>query len=286
MKMKRVWLIPLGLIIAAGSVGCSRANARKPTEPQAGARAIAGGEIRETIPKKAALVAGDDDASLSGAWSLIGQMWLAPCARDASASTCFTVAQPTACPNPTASDVSLRGAITTDKTIALVGDPDVSYRVVLHVQGEVEAGEYTGGIDADGSQTPTSRLNGWRVGGTPAGTSSVYLLRVTEARSGAHSDYFLNSLAPPGAANSGTYRVDYMASFTATGGATLRLVATDPDCTIAKNCGPGPQRDGCAAPIVTSGVDVAARRRNPAFDFDSAFNGQWIALSVTNVSLP
>jgi hypothetical protein len=82
----------------------------------------------------------------------------------------------------------------------------------------------------------------------------------------------------------GTY---YRAAIHAKGGATIRLVASDSNCSMSKNCGPM-VNDGntCAQPIVLTNIDATARARNPSFPFDTAYNGQWLAMVVTSVTSP
>ena len=105
-----------------------------------------------------------------------------PCLRDTQAAVCATVNGN--CPAANASDPALSGGLTTNKTITLGGDPNTTYAIVLHVQGEVESKNYNGGTDLNATgSSPT--LNGWRY---PAGTTNptpsntnaynVYMLRV------------------------------------------------------------------------------------------------------------
>jgi hypothetical protein len=132
-------------------------------------------------------------------------------------------------------------------------------------------------------------LDGFATGGMPTPTDAynVYMLRVTNPGSTTSTDYFLNSLQPPGVSNHTTYGVDYVASINAKGGATVRLVVSDANCAMIKNCGPT-VNDGsvCAAPIVIAHVDAAAKAANPTFDFTAPYNGQWLSIAVKGVSSP
>ena len=218
--------------------------------------------------------------------ALNGQMLLAPCLRDTEASVCATVMA--ACPNQSTPDLPLRGVLLTDRTLTLGGTPGTSYTITLHVQGEVEAKQYTGAIDQSGTGlSPVA--DGFAINGTPTTSNAygVYMLRVTNPGATSNSDYFLNSLIPPGVSNHTTYGVDYMATISAQGGATVRLVASDANCSMIKNCGPTPS-DGstCAAPIVLTNVDPVAQALNPSFNFNTAYNGQWLSIVATNVTSP
>jgi hypothetical protein len=188
------------------------------------------------------------------------------------------------CPNANASDVALRGALMTDTTINF-GIPGNSYRLTLRIHGVVEANDYSGGTKRS-SDGASPRLNGWRMGGVPRPDSkqSVFMMRVTDPGSKTPTDYFLNSLVPPGETDrQTTYGVDYFVQLEIQGGATVRLIASDPDCSISNNCGPTPN-DGnsCGGPIVPGNSHLAtkAKEKNPDFDFNAPYNGQWLAVSV------
>ncbi len=221
----------------------------------------------------------------SVAQALNGQMLLAPCLRDTAAAICANVNG--VCPPLNSTDRALSGVLLTDRTLTLGGTPGTPYTITLHVQGEVEAKMYTGAVDQNGmSLSPAA--DGFATGGTPttADAYGVYMLRVTNPDA-TQTSYFLNSLIPPGVSNHTTYGIDYFASIQAQGGATVRLVAADSNCSQIKNCGPA-QNDGtvCAAPIVLTTVEPVARASNPTFNFDAPFNGQWISMVVTGVTSP
>ncbi|HEY7372757.1 MAG TPA: hypothetical protein VIF57_11395 [Polyangia bacterium] len=223
---------------------------------------------------------------LDVARALDGQMFMAPCLRDTQAAVCATVSG--TCPMVNNADLPLRGVLMTDKTITLGGTPGTSYTITLHVQGEVEAKQYVATMDLD-SVLLSPQANGFSVGGSPtqANAYGVYMLRVTNPGATTSTDYFLNSLTPPGVSNHTTYGVDYTATIQAQGGATVRLVASDGNCSQIKNCGPM-ENDGntCIAPIVLPNVEPTSVALNPSFNFSVPFNGQWLVMTLKGVSSP
>jgi len=233
--------------------------------------------------------AGSGVDPMAAAEPLNGMMLTGPCMQNTEVNVCATVAG--ACPDQNNSDIALRGVKTTDKTITMGGTAGVTYTAVLHVQGVVESKNYTGGTDQNSATSLSSpNMDGWRNGGTPGTNNAynVYMLRVTNPGSTAHTDYFLNSLDPPGVENHTTYGINYMTpasgnlAFTFQGGASVRIVAADSNCSMIKNCGPSPT--GCSAPIVISGVESATTTKNPTFNFTTAYNGQWVSVAVKSVT--
>src|SRR4029078_7127444 len=136
-----------------------------------------------------------------------------PCLRDTQAAVCATVNG--GCPGANASDPALSGVLTTNKTITLGGDPNTSYTIVLHIQGEVESKNYNGGTDLNATgSSPT--LNGWRdpartTDPTPSNATAydVDMRRVVNPGSPAHQAYMLNSMDGPGPENHTTSGMDY-----------------------------------------------------------------------------
>lgn len=229
--------------------------------------------------------AGAGGSLLDVAQALNGKMLRAPCLQDTAANVCQTV--PTACPPANGTDPALSGVLLTDTSVALRGTPGTPYTITLHVQGEVEAKRYNGGVDQENTSV-SPRANGFCVGGTPstADAYGVYMIRVTNP-GGAKTDYFLNSLVGPGVSDHTTYGIDYTASIQAQGGATIRLVASDQNCSQIKNCGPTQSGvNTCAQPIVLQNIEPTAISSNPTFNFSSPYNGQWISLVVTKVTTP
>jgi hypothetical protein len=219
--------------------------------------------------------------------TLDGQMLLGPCVQDREPAVCHTVPLNANCPtNP--NDRALTGVLTTDKTITLGGTTGTNYSITLHVQGEVEAKTYTGGMDAEStSQSP--KANGFCIGGTPTTSNdyNVYMIRVTNPGATTHQDYFFNSLIPPGVSNHTTYGIDYTATIKVQGGASLRLVADDSNCDMIKNCGPM-ANDGsvCSMPLIPANIEPTSIAANPTFDFTKAYNGQWLVFTVKGVTSP
>jgi hypothetical protein len=215
---------------------------------------------------------------------LNGFLFTGLCLRDTEASVCATVSG--SCPPAMPNDPALSGALTTDKTVTLGGTMGTPYTVTLHIQGEVESKQY-GGMDSN-STAQSPKADGFCVGGTPtaADAYNVYMIRVTNPGSTAKTNYFLNSLQAPGTSNHTTYGIDYTAKIQAQGGATIRLVAADSNCSMIKNCGPQVSGTTCIAPITMTGIEPEAISLNPTFDFTKPYNGQWIVMTVKDVTSP
>jgi hypothetical protein len=219
---------------------------------------------------------------------LNGQMLLGPCRADTQASVCSTVAG--ACPPANTADRALSGGLTTNRTITLGGDPNTMYSIVLHIQGEVEHKSYSNCADQNATLT-SPRADGFCVGSAASVPSTgdaynVYMIRVINpgATAAQRTDYFLNSLAP-GVSNHTTYGMDYMATIKAMGGASIRLVAADSNCSMIKNCGPI-VNDGnsCPQPIILQNIDPDGAALNTTFSFTTIYNGQWILITVKSVT--
>jgi hypothetical protein len=210
--------------------------------------------------------------------ALDGQMLITPCLIATENTVCATMVG--GCPIPNVADRALSGALLTDKTFTIGGSPTTTYTISLRVQGVVEAKMYTSSTDAE-STLGSPAANGFATGGTPslADAYGVYMVRVSNPP----QDYFLNSVWPPGVSNHTTYGVDYAAQIRATGGSTVRLVAADSNCSEIRNCGPSFDGNSCAAPIVLVPT-ASAVEKNPSFDFNTAYNGQWLVMTVTDVT--
>jgi len=188
-------------------------------------------------------------------------------------------------PPANTADRALSGVLTADKTVTIGGTMGTPYTITLHIQGEVESKGY-GGMDQNQTlQSP--KADGFCIGGTPttADAYNVYLIRVTNPGA-AKTDYFLNSLQPPGVPNHTTYGIDYTAKIQAQGGATIRLVAADSNCSMIKNCGPQVSGTTCLAPITMTGIEPEAITLNPTFNFNTPYNGQWVVMTVKEVTSP
>jgi hypothetical protein len=217
---------------------------------------------------------------LDVAAQLDGAMLLGKCLSDSAVSVCQT--SQNGCPPANQADPALSGVITTDKMVTLGGDPAKAYTITLHVQGEVESKRYTGGQDQN-SQLTSPKADGFVVGGVPSNENAynVYMARVSSPK----KDFFFNSLQGPGVSNHTTYGIDYVAKIQANGGATIRLVAADSNCSMIKNCGPMENSGNqCTAPIILQNMDAKAVSKNPTFDFTKAYNGQWVVMVVTDVT--
>jgi hypothetical protein len=216
-----------------------------------------------------------NDAAIAD--TLNGQMLKGPCLSDFDPLVCKT-GNCTGGDNP---DFALSGVLTTDKTITIGGDPAKVYNITLHIQGEVEAKSYGSAGDQEKSKA-SPMADGFQVGGTPSGGDAynVYMLRVTAPK----QDYFFNALIPPGKSDHTTYGIDYTGVVKANGGTTMRLVAADRNCSMIKNCGPNNNGGTCNAPITIANIDPVAKAKNPTFNFDQPFNGQWVSIVVTSVT--
>lgn len=224
-----------------------------------------GGDLKETV-----------------AGPLNGAMLLGPCVNKTAESVCQTNKNGTACPGANAGDPALSGYLSTDKTITLGGDPAKVYTITLHVQGEVESKRYDGGKDQS-TVGGSPKADGFCEGGTPTNGDAynVYMARVSAPK----KDYFFNYIQPPGVSNHTTYGIDYTAKITANGGATIRLVAADKNCSMIRNCGPQENSGNvCSAPITLQNIDPVATSKNPTFDFTKPYDGQWVVMVVTDVT--
>ena len=217
-------------------------------------------------------------------------MLTGPCGPNTEMSVCSTFSG--TCPDRSLADAALRGVKTTDRTVTLGGTAGVTYTIEIHVQGVVESRNYTGGTDRLSTGT-SPNMDGWRMGGTPAAGNdyNVYMLRVTNPGSTTSTSYYLNSLDPPGVQNHTVYGLNYTTppagqatAFTAQGGATVRMVAADSNCSMIKNCGPNPPGNACPSPITIQNVEPTSVTKNASFNFNTAYNGQWIVLTVKNVT--
>jgi hypothetical protein len=264
---------------SAGGVSSGGTGPTAGTAPVSGTGPTAGASGTGTVGGTAAGGTSGDLVTAVGG-PLDGSMLLGKCLTDSATSVCQTING--GCPAANQQDPALSGVITTDKMITLGGDPNVTYTITLHVQGEAESKRYTGGADANSSaQSP--KADGFCTGGTPTNGDAynVYMVRVTSPK----QDYFLNSMQPPGVSNHTTYGLDYTAKIQAKGGTTIRLVAADSNCSMIKNCGPMENSgNACTAPIILANVDPKATAKNPTFDFTKAFNGQWLVMVVTDVT--
>lgn len=279
---------------SSGGTGPGNSGGRGGTAASGG-RANTGGANNSGGANNTGGAAGGAPGDLMAvATTLNGQLLTGPCLRDTQAAVCATVNG--ACPGANTAGSGLAGVLTADRTITLGGTPGTMYTISLHIQGEVESKQY-GGMDQN-STLASPRADGFAIGGTPtnADAYNVYVIRVTNPGSTAATNYYLNSLQDaavgtttrgPGVSNHTVYGIDYMANIRAMGGATLRLLAADSNCSMIKNCGPI-VNDGntCGTPIVIANVEADAVRLNPTFNFTTGYNGQWVAITVKGVTSP
>jgi hypothetical protein len=135
---------------------------------------------------------------------------------------------------PTDGDRVLSGARATDETLTFGGTRGVVYDVTVRVQGQVEARAYSGGADqSNGAGLPA---DGFYTGGIPAGDPAfnIYAMRVSAPQ----KDFFFNSIATAtdDRVRRSTFDIDFVATIPIQGGASLRMVTTDPNCLTIKNC--------------------------------------------------
>lgn len=246
MAIKQLGLSVLSGVFAFALFGCSSA------EPSAD-----GEETVEALP-----------AELTS--QLNGFLFTAPCVRLTEKDVCLSVLN-LPCPGANTDDPALSGALLTDQTIRVGGSSTIIYNIKLRVRGVVEAKKYTNSVDSNSSALSPA-ANGFAVGGKPVVTDAynVFMIRTNSPR----QDYFLNSLIPPGVSNHTTYGVDYTATIRARGGSTIRLVASDSNCSMIKNCGPNGVPGTCAAPITLDPTPPAVTA-NPQLS-----SGQWLQLTI------
>lgn len=248
----------------AGTGGAGTAGGSGGAAPMGGSGGSPGGDLKEVASQ------------------LNGFMLLGPCVNKTAESVCQTNKNGTACPPANNGDPALSGYLSTDKTITIGGDPAKLYTITLHVQGEVESKRYNGGKDQS-TVGGSPKADGFCEGGTPTGGDAynVYMARVSSPK----KDYFFNSIQPPGVSNHTTYGIDYVAKITANGGATIRMVAADSNCSMIRNCGPQENSGNvCSAPITLQNIDPVASQKNPTFDFSKPYDGQWVVIVVTDVT--
>jgi hypothetical protein len=121
----------------------------------------------------------------------------------------------------------------TDKTVSFGGTVGTTYTVTLRFRGVLEGKEYTGGT-AEGSGLQFYR------GGTP----------VTEGSWGPYNTVGFTVSAPQGTfyvnnaegndviMDDAVYALDYTATITVAGDATIRLFSEDPNCDAIPNSAP------------------------------------------------
>jgi hypothetical protein len=235
---------------------------------------------------------GGGDGGTSGAGPLVAmdnQWWLLKCGQTQSYSDLVCVNQPAANCNGT-NPYLTRGTINRDQTITVGGDGGTTYMVTAHFQGVVEPKTYQGGTKAN----PTVKTDGWYVDGTPSqsGNYNVYMLGVS---SPAHV-YYLNALGnsnPKIAEAHFSYLIDYVATFPVQGGAMVRFLADDSNCSAIKNCDAastdGSGGTGHCNPITVPNVTAMPPATGETFvpatalPFSQPYNGQFVVMTIQSV---
>jgi hypothetical protein len=139
-----------------------------------------------------------------------------------------------------------------EQQVTLTGNPAVTYDLQLRFRGVVEMSDYTGG---DSRQSPMY------AGGMPSGSGrNVYALSVSNPE----KTYYLNS----GTTALYCTPLDYSATLSAQGNATIKLSADPFDDRQLKNLNSG------GTPIVVPGVPP----------LDQAFAGQFIQIDVLSAA--
>jgi hypothetical protein len=207
--------------------------------------------------------------------ALHGFTILMPCVMDhAEPHTCYS--KTGTC--PTNADPVLNGALGTNQVLTFGGTAGVMYDVTVRVQGQVEAKVYTDGND----QANTSPLpaDGFYEGGGPhlsvAAEYNTYAMRVSSPA----QDYFFNSIGIDGdnRVRRSTFDIDFTATIPIEGGATLRMIAADPNCLATKNCA-DPETSVCT-PHNFSNLSAEI-----AGDIGSQpYNGQFVGFLVQSVT--
>lgn len=261
----------LAVLVACDLVACGKARSETTPGPAQGGAGGSGG----SAGRGGSGGSGGTEDLLGVAAPLDGFVLRGDCGAPVGGRLCETS---TARPFPRNPDSTIRGALLTDSTLTLGGDPAVSYDIELSVEGIVEAKSYAGGEDQ--SQTSELPADGFYVGGKPAtgNAASVYLLRVADPP----RDYFLNAVATSDDSRlrRSVFPVKYTAVVRARGGTTVRLVVADPNAHAARNCA-DPDDDGCT-PV--SHDFMSEKLRTAAGLADSPLDGQVLGLLVTNVT--
>lgn len=243
---------------------------------------------------------GDDAAQVKADLEMAGK-WLLPCGQDQSYSLLVCQNPPSNGTPPKSGNCQLpsttvpyltAGTINLDKTITVRGTPGKTYTVTARVQGIVEPKHYQNGVNTTATTcaaAPAVNTNcGWYVGGAPqtSGNYNVYMMWVSAPAptptTGLQGQYFfLNNINKTEAHNS--YPIDYTVTFQINGGAMVRFLADDSNCSAIKNCATTsadtvPGGGGhCDAITVPNMVSTAA---GPVAQ---PYNGQFIVLSVVSI---
>ena len=210
--------------------------------------------------------------------ALDGFVILVPC-QGGSGETCGTAKAGQGCPSNT--DLFQAGVRTTDQALQIGGTAGTPYTITLHFQGIVENRTYTGAMSPEGDQS-TMLSNGFYVGGAPqtgTGDYNIYAMRVTEPK----KDYFLNAVGNTSYNRHQSFVIDYTGSIKVVGGSTVTMIAQDTNCTTIRNCTDPPDNNQCMSTGVPNLDPVITQKIGGN---GSAYNGQFIGMTVTSVTSP
>jgi hypothetical protein len=232
---------------------------------------------------------GSSDAAQVAA-SLNFQKWLLPCGVDQGYSLLVCQNNPPTgnCQLPSATVPYLTaGTKNRDETITVGGTPGKIYTVTARIQGVVEPKHFQNGVVGTCAGAPAVNTNcGWYVGGAPqtGGNYNVYMLWVsapapTPTAGLAGQYFFLNNVNKTEAHFS--YPIDYTVTFQVAGGAMVRFLADDSNCSAIKNCDTTsidtvPGGGGRCNPITIPNMAAGAGVTQP-------YPGQFTVLTVSAV---
>ena len=234
----------------------------------------------------------DDAAQVKADLEMAGK-WLLPCGQDQSYSLLVCQNNPPTggCRGPSATVPYLTaGTINLDKTVTVRGTPGKTYTVTARIQGVVEPKHYQNGVNTTATTctgTPNNNC-GWYVGGAPQtnGNYNVYMMWVSAPAptptTGLQGQYFfLNNINKTEAHFS--YPIDYQVTFQINGGAMVRFLADDSNCSAIKNCDTTsvdtvPGGGGRCNPITVPNMVATA-----AGAVTQPYNGQFIVMSIVSI---
>jgi len=207
---------------------------------------------------------------------LDNQQWLLPCGKNQSYSDLVCVNQIGNGCNGT-NPYLTRGTINRDQTIAVGGNAATTYQVTLRFRGVVEPKTYQGGTKPN----PTVKTDGWYVGGQPAQNNNynVYMFSVSSPK----QDYWLNALGnqmPTVPEAHFSYPIDYTVTVPVSGGAMIRMLADDSNCSAIKNCD-STSHDASGGAGICNPITVPNLTTTP--NIAQPYNGQFIVMNVVSV---
>lgn len=242
----------------------------------------------------------DDTADIKADLEAAGK-WLLPCGTDQSYSLLVCQNNPPTggCRLPSTTVPYLTaGTINLDKTVTLRGTAGRTYTVTARFQGVVEPKHFQNGVNTTAATCAAGSVStncGWYVGGAPqtVGNYNVYMMWVSapapNPTAGLPGQYFfLNNVNKTEAHFS--YPIDYTVTFQVNGGAMVRFLADDSNCSAIKNC------DTTSVDTVPGGggrcnpITVGALASTPATMGTGAmgpitqpYPGQFVLMSVVSV---